>query len=142
MTRATQDPTLWPKIRLFNRFFASVFRGLVFCSVSVQRPTTPMHPHSQPRNPWGPSAIVTGGTHSGGRFSVAPGVVLATPFKQQGIPTCKMVGEESVQGHAYAVRHKPLCFNARALHGPMPCVPFVNRPFEWEIHGTVNFTTF
>ena len=21
-------------------------------------------------------------------------------------------------------------------------VPFVNRPFEWDIHGTVNFTTF
>ena len=21
-------------------------------------------------------------------------------------------------------------------------VPFVNRPFEWEIHGTVNLTTF
>ena len=33
-----------------------------------------------------------------------------------------MMREESVQGHAYAVRHKPLCFNARALHGPMPWV--------------------
>ena len=21
-------------------------------------------------------------------------------------------------------------------------VPFVNRPFKWEIHGTVNFTSF
>ena len=33
-----------------------------------------------------------------------------------------MVGEESVQGHACAVRHKPFCFNARALHGLMPWV--------------------
>ena len=26
--------------------------------------------------------------------------------------------------------------------GSGPCVPFVNRPFESEIHGTVNFTQF
>ena len=99
-------------------------RGVVneFCSVSVTHPTTPMLPHSHPRNHWGPSAIVIGGTHTGGKFSVAPGGVLATPFKQQGIPTCKMVGGEPVQGHAYAVRHMPWCFNARALHGPMPWV--------------------
>ena len=80
-----QDPVVKP-------FFASVFPGLVFCSVSVQRPTIPMHPHSHPRNPWGPSAIVIGGTHTAGKFWVAPGSVLATPFKQQGIPTSKMVG--------------------------------------------------
>ena len=119
VTQATQDPTLWSKIRLLNRFFAHVFPGLVFCSVSMQRPATPMLPHSHPQSPRGPSAIVTGGTH---KFWVARGGVLATPLKQQRIPMCKMVGGEPIHGHAYAVWHRPLCFNARALHGPMPWV--------------------
>ena len=122
VTQATQDPTLWSKIGLLDRFFAHVFPGLVFSSLSVQRPTTPMLLHSHPRNPLGPSAIVTGGTHTGGKVWVAWGGVFATPFKRQGIPTCKMVGGGGVKGHAYAVRQRPLCFNARAPHGPMPWV--------------------
>ena len=62
------------QIWLFKRYFGSVFPGLVFCSVSVHR-------HSRTRTPWGPNGIVTGGLHSGGNFWVAPGGVLATPFK-------------------------------------------------------------
>ena len=82
VTQATQHPPLWSKIRLFNRLFAGVFPGLVFCSVSVQHPTTPMHPHSHPRKPLGaPGPVVTRGTHNGGKCWVAPGGVLATPFK-------------------------------------------------------------
>ena len=30
----------------------------------------------------------------------------------------------------------------RCAASPPPFVPFVNRPFESEIHGTVNFTQF
>ena len=108
-----QDPVV-------SRCLAYVFPGLVLCSVSLQRPTTAMLPHSHPRSSSGPSAIVTWGTRTEGKFSVPPGVALATPSKQQGIPPCKMAGGEPVQGHAYADRHKPLCFIAGALHGRMP----------------------
>ena len=31
---------------------------------------------------------------------------------------------------------------ANTTLGPLYYVPFVNRPFESEIHGTVNFTQF
>ena len=33
-------------------------------------------------------------------------------------------------------------FAPQLIKGVGACVPFVNRPFESEIHGTVNFTYF
>ena len=59
----------------------------------------PRRPHAPPLpapEPLGPSGIVTGGLHSGGKFWVAPGGVLATPSKQQGIPTSRMGGGGSL----------------------------------------------
>ena len=55
----------------------------------------PHQPHAfPPPKPVGPSAIVTGGTHTGGKFWVAPGGVLATPFmtSSKGFPLARWLG--------------------------------------------------